>query len=264
MTKIALISDLHNELLRDSGNAIPDIKLNREVDALVMAGDIDVQEYGVRYAIRQSRILDIPVVYVLGNHEFYQTQDRPVMDKILDEIEGTNVHVLNGESVEIAGTLFIGATLWTDFKLFGLNSKNRVLSHAAFNFNDYDNIRLVDKLFSPAFTPTTSSIWHEADKAFIQAELARDYDGKKVVVTHHAPSLQCLPVFERKDLISACYASHLDWMIEKYQPNAWLHGHIHYPNQIQVGETTIISNPSDYPQFSEIPEYYQPLVFQIT
>lgn len=264
MTKIALISDLHNELLRDSGNAIPDIKLNREVDALVMAGDIDVQEYGVRYAIRQSRILDIPVVYVLGNHEFYQTHDRPVMDKILDEIEGTNVHVLNGESVEIAGTLFIGATLWTDFELFGLNSKNRVLSHAAFNFNDYDNIRLVDKLFSPAFTPTTSSIWHEADKAFIQAELARDYDGKKVVVTHHAPSLQCLPVFERKDLISACYASHLDWMIEKYQPNAWLHGHIHYPNLIQVGETTIISNPSDYPQFSEIPEYYQPLVFQIT
>ncbi|WP_273150652.1 metallophosphoesterase [Methylophaga thiooxydans] len=264
MTTIALISDLHNELLRDSGNAIPDIKLNREVDALVMAGDIDVQEYGVRYAIRQSRMLNIPVVYVLGNHEFYQTHDRPVMDKILDEIEGTNVHVLNSESVEIAGTLFIGATLWTDFELFGLNSKNRVLSHAAFNFNDYDNIRLVDKLFSRAFTPTTSSIWHEADKAFIQAELARDYDGKKVVVTHHAPSLQCLPVFERKDLISACYASHLDWMIEKYQPNAWLHGHIHYPNQIQVGETTIISNPSDYPQFSEIPEYYQPLVFQIT
>lgn len=264
MTKIALISDLHNELLRDTDNAIPDIQLNRPVDALVMAGDIDVQEHGVRYAIRQSRLLNVPVIYVLGNHEFYDAHDRPVMDKILELTEGTDVHVLDNASIEIGNSLFIGATLWTDFELFGLNSKNRVLSHAAFNLNDYYKIRLVDKPFSPVFTPTTSSIWHETDKAFIEAELAREHNGKRVVVTHHAPSLECLPVFERKNLISACYASHLDWMIEKYQPNAWLHGHIHYPNQTQLGETTVISHPNAYPQFSDIPDYYQPLIFQVT
>lgn len=264
MTTIALISDLHNELLRDIGNPPPDIQLNRKVDALVMAGDIDVQEYGVRYAIRQSQRLDVPIVYVLGNHEFYETDDRPVIEKIREETQGTNVHVLSGESVELGNTLFIGATLWTDFELFGPGSRNQVLSHAAFNLNDYYNIRLVDKPFSPVFTPTTSSLWHEADRAFIETELARDYEGKRVVVTHHAPSLDCLPVFERKDLISACYASHLDWMIEKYQPNAWLHGHIHYPNQIQLGITTVISNPQGPPQFSAIPKFYEPLVFQIT
>lgn len=263
MTKIALISDLHNELLRETNTPIPDIKLGSQVDALVLAGDIDRQEYGIRYAIRQSKRLDVPVIYVLGNHEFYETHNKHQMDKILEETQDADVHILNRETVKVANTLFIGATLWTDFELFGINSKDRVLSHAAFNSNDYYNIRLQDKPFSPVFTPSTSCSCHELDKAFIEAELARDSDEKRVVVTHHAPSLKCLPIFEQKDLLSACYASHLDWLLEKYQPDAWLYGHVHYPSQLQLGKTTIINNSQGYPRFSEVPQYYEPLIINV-
>lgn len=263
MTKIALISDLHNELLRETGHPVPDIRLNADVDVLVLAGNIDIQEQGARYAVKQSQRLDIPVIYVLGNHEFYGTQHRPVIEKVLEETHGTDVTILDAESVVIADTLFIGATLWTDLELFGSNRKNQVLSHAALNSSDFDNIRLVHKPFSRAFTPSISCFWHEEDRAFIEAELAKDYDGKKVVISHHAPSRECLSSEEQEDLLSACHASHLDWMIDKYQPEAWLYGHTHYPNQLQRGKTTVINNPAGNSQQAQSPEYYESLVMKI-
>lgn len=263
MTKIALISDLHNELLREAGHAVPDIQLDVDVDVLVLAGNIDTQEHGARYAVEQSQRLGVPVIYVLGNYEFYGTQHRPVIEKVLEQTKGTEVRILAADSVVIAETLFIGATLWTDLELFGSNRKNQVLSHAALYSSDFDNIRLVHKPFSRAFTPTISCLWHEQDRSFIEAELARDYDGKKVVISHHAPSRDCLSSAEREDLLSACDASHLDWMIEQYQPEAWLYGHTDYPNQLQRGKTTVINNPASDSPDNGSAQYYKPLVFRI-
>lgn len=38
--------------------------------------------------------------------------------------EGLPLHVLHGEVVEIAGVRIVGATLWTDFRLFpGANAR---------------------------------------------------------------------------------------------------------------------------------------------
>ncbi len=259
MTKIALISDLHNELHREAGRPVPDLQLKTDVDVLVLAGNIDVQEHGAHYAVEQSQKFGVPVVYVLGNHEFYGTPDKPLIEKVLEQTRGTDVTVLDADTVTIADTRFIGATLWTDMELLGRNRKNQLLSHAALNVSDYDKIRFVHKPMSQVFTPTHACFWHEQDRAFIEAELTKDDDGKKVVISHYAPSAQCLSVSERDDLLSACRASHLDWMIEKYQPEAWLYGHIDYPNQLQLGKTTVINSPGGYQQQSS----YEPLVIKI-
>jgi len=263
MTKIALISDLHNEFYRAAGQPLPDIQLKTQVDVLVLAGNIDVQAHGVRYAIEQSQKLAVPLVYVLGNHEFHGTPDKPVIEKVLEEAQGTDVTVLDAESVTISGTRFIGATLWTDMELLGRNRKNQILSHSALNVSDYDKIKFTHKPVSQVFTPTHSCFWHEQDRSFIEAELKKDDDVKKVVITHHAPSAQCLSVGERDDLLSACRASHLDWMIEKYQPEAWLYGHIAYPNQLQLGKTTVINNPCAHQQQAKLATYFEPLVLKV-
>lgn len=262
MTKIALISDLHNELHREAGWPVPDIQLKTAVDVLVLAGNIDVQEHGARYAVEQSQKLGVPVVYVLGNHEFYGSPDRPVIDKVLEQTRGTDVTVLDADSVTIADTRFIGATLWTDMELLGRNRKNQLLSHAALNVRDYDKIRFVHKPVTQVFTPTHACFWHAQDRAFIEAELTKNDNVKTVVITHHAPSALCLSISERDDLLSACRASHLDGMIEKYQPEAWLYGHIDYPNQVQVGKTTVINNPGRHQQ-SSTANCYEPLVIKI-
>jgi len=262
MTKIALISDLHNELYREEGRPVPDIQLKTEVDVLVLAGNIDIQEHGARYAIEQGQKLGVPVVYVLGNHEFYGRPDRPLIDKVREQTLGTDVTILDADSVTIADTRFIGATLWTDMALLGTSRKNQLLSYAALNVKDYDKIRGVHKPVTQVFTPTHACVWHDQDKAFIEAELKKDDDEKKVVISHHAPSAQCLASSEQDDLLSACRASHLDWMIEKYQPEAWLYGHIDYPNQVQVGKTTVINNPGRHQQ-NDTATNYEPLVIKI-
>lgn len=263
MTKIALISDLHNELHREAGRALPDIQLKTAVDVLVLAGNIDVQEHGALYAVAQSEKLDVPVIYVLGNREFYGGPDTPVIDKVRKITEGTAVSVLDADSVTIADTRFIGATLWTDLELLGKGKKNQLLSHAALNVSDYDKIRRVHKPVIDVFTPTHACIWHEHDRAYIEAELTKADELKTVVISHHAPSAQCLSDAEREELLSACRASALDGMIEKYQPEAWLYGHIDYPNQLQVGKTTVINNPGSYQQQSTKAAYYEPLVIKI-
>lgn len=261
MTKIALISDLDNELHREAGRALPDIQLKTAVDVLVLAGNIDVQEHGALYAVAQSEKLGVPVVYVLGNREFHGNPDTHVIDKVRKVTEGTAVSVLDADAVTVADSHFIGATLWTDLELLGKGKKNQLLSFAALNVSDYDKIRRVHKPVIDVFTPTHACIWHEQDRAYIESELAKTQDRKTVVVSHHAPSAQCLSVSEREDLLSACRASALDWMIEKYQPEAWLYGHIDYPNQVQVGKTTVINNPGRHQQSAT--DYYEPLVIKI-
>src|SRR5260370_22372536 len=52
---------------------------------------------------------------------------------------GTNIHLLESESLCLADVVFLGATLWTDFALNG----NRVVSEvvAQTGMNDYRRIR---------------------------------------------------------------------------------------------------------------------------
>ncbi|WP_418360304.1 metallophosphoesterase [Sphingobacterium detergens] len=60
--KIHIVSDLHREF------GYNDINLNI-ADVLVMTGDIDLGVKGINWL--KSLCLDIPIIYVLGNHEYY-------------------------------------------------------------------------------------------------------------------------------------------------------------------------------------------------
>lgn len=60
---------------------------------------------------------DVPVVYVPGNHEYY---DRDIsFVRRLKEQAPDNVRVLDNDNVVIGGVRFLGRALWTDFNLFG-------------------------------------------------------------------------------------------------------------------------------------------------
>ena len=58
-------------------------------------------------------------MYVLGNHEFYGQKIPKLTEQLKQLAEVTNIHILENDSVRIDNTLFLGATLWTDFKLDG-------------------------------------------------------------------------------------------------------------------------------------------------
>ena len=104
--RLQIISDIHLEL----GERVFDFS---KPDLLILAGDIHIGQKGLVWIL--ERIKHIPVIYVLGNHEYYKNSYPKLVHKIKQSANGTNVHILENESIILDGITFHGATLWTDF-----------------------------------------------------------------------------------------------------------------------------------------------------
>jgi predicted phosphodiesterase len=233
--KIAYISDLHCEFGDEMFNSpAPD------TDVIVFAGDIGVGLAGIKWILEKK--YQIPVIYICGNHEFYN-QD---MDETVQEIRklaaGTNIHFLDTESITINGTTFIGATLWTDFNLF--KEQENAMREARYYMNDY---RCIRNGTNP-FIPSEALAKHERAKDFIQ-QVVDSTPGPIVVVTHHAPS-GISPCYHDEDFQSPpFYKSDLIDFIEPRSKSihSWIHGHTHVPFEYKIGECTIRCNSVGYP-----------------
>ena len=106
--KLHILSDLH---LGVQGMAQP----ATSADVVILAGDISRPERAAPWALA----FDKPVIYVIGNHEFYGSSLPEVKAAFHRLFDGTHVHLLDDSAVELGGVRFLGATLWTDFLAHG-------------------------------------------------------------------------------------------------------------------------------------------------
>ena len=112
--RLQLLSDLHFEFHRDGGRSFVESLDPSGVDVLVLAGDIDVAD-GIppALALLCRRFRDASVVYVHGNHEFYNTNRSSVLDLTRQaQAESTNLVWLDSSGTELLGFNFLGAPLW--------------------------------------------------------------------------------------------------------------------------------------------------------
>ena len=84
-------------------------------DVVVVAGDVSLGTKGIQWIYLQLKMF--PVIYVLGNHEYYCGSYPKTQNKISELSDATNVHVLENKSIVIDDVTFHGTTLWTDFEL---------------------------------------------------------------------------------------------------------------------------------------------------
>ncbi|KRT15899.1 phosphoesterase [Pedobacter ginsenosidimutans] len=206
----------------------------------MLAGDINLGTKGLEWI--KENIPDKPVIYVLGNHEYYKGTYPNTLNKIIEASRGSNVSVLENDSIELEGIRFHGATLWTDFSLFGNPIEYGIICQS--KMNDYRMIRR-NPSYSKLRTIDTYKI-HQISKNWLQNSLAGSKSDKNVVITHHAPSIRSIPLDYKKDPVAAAYASDLEDVIIKYKPVYWIHGHVHIPVRYNLGETEIICNPHGY------------------
>lgn len=236
-----VMSDLHLEF-----TALPLPLKIPEADICVLAGDVLTKGVVPSLEWIAANIAPhMPVVFVAGNHEFYDAAfgDSIVAGKAFAAgIE--NLHFLDGEAVEIDGVRFVGGSLWTDFDLNGWQES--AMLEARNRMNDYKKIKFSKKPFRK-FLPFQSVHKHRQDRNTIETALAEERNGPLVVVTHHAPSGRSLPTAERGTLIAAAYASNLTGLIEAGKPDLWIHGHIHHHSDYMIGETRVLANPRGYP-----------------
>ena len=231
--KIHIVSDLHREF------GYNDFDLNL-ADVLILAGDTDLGVKGISWL--KSLSLDIPIIYVLGNHEYYKGAYPKTLYKIKDAASNSNIHVLENESLEIDHVCFHGCTLWTDFSLKGNPAAYGSLCQI--RMNDYKKIRLGDN-YAKLRSIDTFRI-HQTSRQWLTESLSVSEAKHNIVVTHHAPSIRSLPMKYLDDPISAAYVSDMEDLIIKHQPSYWIHGHIHTPVNYKIGNTEIICNPHGY------------------
>jgi len=258
--KILFYSDLHFEF----GKWPRKIDINEfDADVVVLAGDTGVGLQGLMWALMTIRK---PVIYVMGNHEFYgQRTMEELWEKARAGTAGTHVHLLENESVLIddpacpgSRVRFLGATLWTDFCIFGEDAQEEKMQYAAKNMNDYRQIRMAHKVpgykrshhSDARITPETTLSLHLESRNYLEQELALSPGSdesawvKTVVVTHHAPSALSLEFQEPCLDADASYASHLDPLVAK--TDLWVHGHTHVVTDYRVGSGRVVSNPRGY------------------
>ncbi|MGD1527137.1 hypothetical protein [Vibrio harveyi] len=191
------------------------------------------------------------VVYVMGNHEYYDTSLDKVISKLRLKTEHIkNLHVLENDDVvfkhgdnELA---VIGATLWTDFDVTGDGSQlqstmNRVgyfVDRFNFEFTDFYRIRHKKGDGYVRVKPFVLRAKHleSRDYIFNRAAKHKSMNRTVLVLTHHSPSYfsathfeeQCwlqsvfeessvsnLPTFDYDDL-DRLYSSRFDWGTSMY------------------------------------------------
>jgi len=250
-----ILSDLHLELTRGwdllSGDARPRFHI------LVVAGDlIPRMERGVKWL--RERVPDRPVIYIAGNHEGYGCDIDRTIEKAKEAAAGTSIHVLQDESVRIGDVTFAGATLWTDFGLFG--DQWRAMRVAGEWMNDFRKIRTAR--YADRFRPQHALARHIQSRAFLETEMRKPRDGPLVVVTHHAPhpgrsfrryqneqlsDEEILTAAYRSDLTSLMSPAPIGGGRNSLRPaDLWVFGHTHESEDVTIGYTRVVSNAKGY------------------
>lgn len=246
------MSDLHLELTR--GWDLPSGAARPEFDVMIVAGDlIPRMERGVAWLL--ERVPDRPIIYVQGNHESYGTDIDRTLEKAKAIAAGTNVHILENETVRIGGITFAGCALWTDFAING--DAYRGISIAGERMNDFKKIRT--QSYQRRFLPQYALTRHLKSVAFLKTTMREPREGKLVIISHHAPiprmtdepggssEDRTLDPAYRSDLRRLMAPSPDEGSGALRPADLWVFGHTHESFDALVGQTTrVLSNAKGY------------------
>lgn len=249
--KIQLLSDLHNEFLRNGktspnhlwSGSIPET----DAEIIILAGDIDTGTNGAEWAISESERLGKSIIYVLGNHEFYGYEYRSVKEKIAKQCKGTGVHCLDPGVYVEDDVRFIGATLWTDYTADISVSQDLAMCYVDKALTDHRVIKYRSGDSYRRFKPHDALAIHLKELNWLKQKLDSHHQGKTVVVTHHGPHPVCQhPAFPVSEM-SAAFHSDLGGLIDDSDIDVWVYGHTHSNLDEGIFDTRIISNQAGYP-----------------
>ncbi|PYJ96554.1 MAG: phosphoesterase [Verrucomicrobia bacterium] len=232
--RLHILGDLHLEF----GTAKVPVT---DADVVVLAGDIHLGREGRKWA--RGHFQDKPVVYVLGNHEFYRHSLPDLTEALKRETDGSHIHLLENSAVEIDGYTFLGCTLWTDFQL--APDPEAAMQAAEAIMSDYSIIQF--NLEGRALRARDTARLHAESVAWLRSKLAKCDRAHTIVVTHHAPSPRSEAPYHANSPLKPAFASDLDELVEESHVPLWIHGHTHYNVDYVIGSTRVLTNQRGYP-----------------
>lgn len=221
-----------------------------DADIIVAAGDIGIFKQGLEWLQQLNK----PVVYIAGNHEFYGYEYNQTLKMLREECKGSSIHFLENDSFIFNNVRFLGCSLWADLYLDG-NKNAAALGKA---LNDFRKISYSDENFNPQLFSTL----HYLSKKWLEDELAKPFDGKTIVVTHHAPTEWSWDN-DRNKFKKIAYCTDLKYLFHEYDIAAWFHGHIHSVGDYRIAGSRILSNPRGYVGRKSVTEFDQNKIVEI-
>lgn len=241
--KFALYSDLHIEFPANRTWAPPAL----DVDVVILAGDIGLHTQGLAWAQKMFCRGEKPpsVIYVAGNHEYYRTH-LGLLDELRDpKWTQAGVTFLECARLDFPGVRVLGCTLWSDFALYGPEAAAISMATANSSINDY---RLIEARGGFDLHPRDTAYICSKSVTWLEAELAKPYDGKTVVVTHFAPHPDCVAPQYEGGVLSPYFVSDLSDMMHKHKIDVWCFGHTHTNcDFLDASGCRVLSNQRGYP-----------------
>lgn len=258
MYKFQPLNDLHVEFYKNN----KDIKIeDTDVDFIILAGDIHTGVKGIKWLLEQK--ISKPIIYVSGNHEFYQSSYPRNITKLKEAAKDTNIHVLENDYYIYKDLVVLGCTLWTDYKLLEpLVSQSMAMNECYKRMNDFNQIRNSDEGYRK-LAPKDLLFAHYESLNFLKTYLEVFKDWNIGIVTHHPPTIKCIEPSYHKDIVSTAYASNLDEFVAYSGAKFWVSGHTHFSCDFMLGDTRVISNPRGYWPNHLNPNFVKDLVIEI-
>ncbi len=229
--RIRLFSDLHLEVE-------PFVPSPLDADVVILAGDIDNGIAAIEWA---KQAFDTPVLFVPGNHEYYDGEFRGVDAALKTAAAGSHVEVLNCNERILGGVRFLGCSLWTDYSLATEAQRPRVIEQS----RKFNPDHLAIGMGANKFAPEDAIALCRSHRAWLESKLAEPFPGTTAVITHFAP---------HPGSIAPAYAGHpanpgfiVDLESLMGRAPLWMHGHTHTAFDYNVAGTRIVCNPRGYP-----------------
>lgn len=196
--RIAAVSDIHVSTRSQSIQSF--LSAAENCDVLLLCGDITNRGLPEEAQVlaRELRSSSIPVVAVLGNHDFESGQAHQVCEILAD----AGVHMLDGDSCEIAGVGFAGV------KGFGGGFGRCALAA----FGEQAMKSFVQESLSEMLK--------------LESALCRLSSPQRVVLLHYAP-IQETVEGEPLEIFPFLGSSHLEGPLDRFEVSMVFHGHAH-------------------------------------
>jgi predicted phosphodiesterase len=266
--KIQIFSDLHADV-----NKTKPIEIGADVDVVAVAGDIMEGAENSFVTLRTIVPEAIPIAMTMGNHEYYHRFFGEELEFAKTIAPNFNIRLLENSSTVITNDMadkvvFYGASLWTDYRLFGDHNVGAAMHAARYGMNDH---RLIGWRREPwmRFRPQEAAMLHARSRAFFAEALATmppDDASPVVFLNHHAPDFRSVAPRYASDILSAGFASNMltellgetaaqkpseaasdvDATGARPRIDLVIHGHVHNSADYHVGCTRVICNPHGY------------------
>jgi Icc-related predicted phosphoesterase len=204
ITKIAAVGDIHVRET-DKGKWVDYFKeISRQADVLAICGDLTDtgDEVEAQILSEELKACTIPVVAVLGNHDYEKGRHKLIRQILLKE----GVHMLDGEAVVIDGVGFAGV------KGFGGGFDSHMLSM----FGEGAMKAFVQEAVDEAL---------HLDRALARLDQENE-NIKKIAILHYAPIKETI-IGEPEVIYPFLGSSRLSEPLNRRQVIAAFHGHAH-------------------------------------